>query len=336
MNHITSLIVYNNSKWLNTSINSFQFYFPNEKILIVDNNKTEIKLSSRKNVTYLKYEGESKKHGSVIDFIINWCKNNNIDILVHIEPDCTILGKEWFNNLLNAIYEGYWMAGCCLRVDRSIHITPTAWLTNKVDHTFMPSSKEEKDEFIDLLGFQELRSQYTLWDKVIAELLTMHLNEEYKPEDLNDLCHLRDKFLKSPKFIFILGLVLNYLPEYEKNFLLKLKEADEKSIVDFIDYIIKEHITNPQRWDTGGKNWFIAHKNNKAKLVQGKDIFHFLNGSEYETGKNELCSTEKTLSSFAVETASNIVCNIARYLKPSEVLERIPEIRKFNYSPKIF
>jgi hypothetical protein len=54
---------------------------------------------------------EPMHHGHAMNFMRQWCVENDYQIMVHIEPDCSFTGTIWLQNLVRAIEEGYWMAG---------------------------------------------------------------------------------------------------------------------------------------------------------------------------------------------------------------------------------
>src|SRR4030095_11562616 len=56
-------------------------------------------------------EGPPFSHGSALDHARSWCVTNNIDTMVIFEPDCVVRGRAWFEDLVNAVAGGAWMAG---------------------------------------------------------------------------------------------------------------------------------------------------------------------------------------------------------------------------------
>jgi len=155
------LVSYYSYGWTKKCLESLFYFFPEHPVLIVDNTPcitdSEYRKNSYKNrlcsknypLTYDKiFEVErkwfkSKKniqviqtphylfHGNAVNFALKWCYFNEIKTAVHIEPDCLVGGKNWLENLLKAIDEGYWMAGGCRLEDGVLHPTPTIWLVYK-------------------------------------------------------------------------------------------------------------------------------------------------------------------------------------------------------------
>jgi hypothetical protein len=50
-----------------------------------------------------------EQHGLCIDLTVEWCKKNNVDIMLHIEPDCLITGDKWYYDVLEIINKGAWV-----------------------------------------------------------------------------------------------------------------------------------------------------------------------------------------------------------------------------------
>jgi hypothetical protein len=129
--------------WTQQCIRCFQDWFPELKILVVDNNPTsadQIKgwnwcgnagqkwkcffkyclaerdwLEKQSNVILLKPDRKNNQqitHGKCIDLAADWCKENNFDIMLCVEPDNFFDKVEWFYALLEPlVLEDYWMTG---------------------------------------------------------------------------------------------------------------------------------------------------------------------------------------------------------------------------------
>lgn len=125
--------------WMQQCVNYFRKWFPELKILVIDNNpdsRDQIKdwnftenpnpkwmayfdfclaesewLSQQDDVILLKVDREDNRqitHGQTLDLALEWCKENNIPIMLCVEPDVEIKGTQWFYNLLKPIEEGKW------------------------------------------------------------------------------------------------------------------------------------------------------------------------------------------------------------------------------------
>jgi GT2 family glycosyltransferase len=147
--------------WTQECLNSIFKFIPDCKILLIDNNPSKFDdinrkksfancldskdkilrshnlcelerkwFSSKSNIIVLKTE-KRLDHGRAINLAAKWCWDNDIPIMIHLEPDCVITGKIWIENLLNALDNNYWMASGHQYPDGSLHITPSAWLIKK-------------------------------------------------------------------------------------------------------------------------------------------------------------------------------------------------------------
>jgi hypothetical protein len=127
--------------WTQQCILCFQKWLPELKILVVDNNPTHPRqmtdwnwcdagekwnyffpyclaerdwLEQQDNVILLKpnRKGDQQiRHGEAIDFAVGWCKENNIDIVLCMEPDTSFKNIDWFYDLLDPIlHQGKWIA----------------------------------------------------------------------------------------------------------------------------------------------------------------------------------------------------------------------------------
>jgi hypothetical protein len=47
-------------------------------------------------------------HGEAINYALEWCLKNHIIKMIHIEPDCIVSGRQWYDNLLQAYDAGNW------------------------------------------------------------------------------------------------------------------------------------------------------------------------------------------------------------------------------------
>ena len=127
-----------NYDWSKYSIPLIHKYLSSEKLVIVDNNKNPDELEFVRKYTSIILPGDrSNSHGQGIDIAVQWCRENDIDILVHIEPDCTLTSRLWFDSLVQPIVNGdAWMTGGVRMGQGYIHICPTAWLVSEIKHTF--------------------------------------------------------------------------------------------------------------------------------------------------------------------------------------------------------
>ena len=154
MKLIFVMVAWNTLKWVQKSIPQFLEHFDDYNLLVVDNNsiKSEEKwiqvhadeadyIKGQK-VIYAKsdwpYDNSysRRSHGLGIDFAKNWCVKNGYDVIIHIEPDCGIFGRKWFDNILAAYNDDTWMIGSCRLTYGPIHPTPALFILDKFQHTF--------------------------------------------------------------------------------------------------------------------------------------------------------------------------------------------------------
>ena len=133
----TAMVSFFTDGWTQQCVECFKKLLPNTEVLVVDNNPTSFNqidswnkfrfphnkcrnlfrycLAERdwlkSNVTLLDNTGSSQKsHGQGMDIALSWCKTNQIDVLIAIDPDCVFYTIKWFHNLLQPIIkEDAWM-----------------------------------------------------------------------------------------------------------------------------------------------------------------------------------------------------------------------------------
>ena len=140
--------------WIQNSIRSFGKYFPDMKILVVDNNphykeqcsewnwSNNIKtkwnayfnfclaerewLKNQSNVILLDKEITTKQttHGKCMDIALEWCKNNNKENMLCVEPDNSFSGNAWFHYLSDFLADDKHMVGIKFSDELSNHIHP--------------------------------------------------------------------------------------------------------------------------------------------------------------------------------------------------------------------
>jgi len=158
--------------WTQQCIRCFQDWFPELKILVVDNNPTSINqienwnflanpnpkwrclfkfclaerewLKEQSNVILLEPErkiaNKQISHGQCVDIALNWCKENDIDIILCVEPDTAFFGVEWFYNQLEPILDDrWWMTATQLRektLSHAVQPCPLMVKVNKIEWSF--------------------------------------------------------------------------------------------------------------------------------------------------------------------------------------------------------
>lgn len=126
--------------WTEHSTPLFRRYFPIEDWLVIDHNgvPSEKEYLLRHNAIVLPDHG--KTHGDGMDRALEWCKQHSIDVMIHWEPDCTISGNSWVQNMVIAIERGAHMAGSVCFCGM-IQPCPSAWLVDEVKHSFNPTPR---------------------------------------------------------------------------------------------------------------------------------------------------------------------------------------------------
>ena len=142
--------LYNANKeyeWTKMWAGQLREFLPDETIIAIDHNHTkeEIKICEESGITVLPRKTNhsfSRAHGAAFDSAAEWCRENNIDVMVHIEPDVAIYGREWFDNLMNGIEEGFWVSGIFRRAYADVlHGCVSAWSLKHCEHSFKDCRK---------------------------------------------------------------------------------------------------------------------------------------------------------------------------------------------------
>ena len=172
------LVAYKTVSWMPVALNSFHQHFPDETLIVVDNNRSESADAAREHqylrersfCTLIMPEASSdRSHGAGIDSAVLWCRSNQIRYLVHFEPDCLILGRKWYVELKQALKAGNSMAGSHRKSYGPIHPTPSIW-----DLSFTHSSFRQA-----VRGNDEAHPRFhELFD---LELLLSYCRSTYEP-----------------------------------------------------------------------------------------------------------------------------------------------------------
>ena len=122
--------------WTRICVNSFREHFPYETLIAVDHNENpqEKTFCEKHNVMVLKSNKE-KFHSNGIKIALDKIKEK-FDAMILIEPDCLIMGKEWYKEISKALEKGFWMAGSSKLEWGPIHPCPTGWLLEKIPFSF--------------------------------------------------------------------------------------------------------------------------------------------------------------------------------------------------------
>lgn len=66
-------------------------------------------------------------HGESIDAAFKHVQELGYEIALHVEPDCLVMGKDWFHDLLKPLNEGMWMTSTKKLPSGRFHPTASMW-----------------------------------------------------------------------------------------------------------------------------------------------------------------------------------------------------------------
>lgn len=143
------LISYHTDRWIKVALRSYRRHFPDGMVLVIDNNpapgapgwtplceQERAWLRARPDVLLVVNEAPHKGHGTGMDCALAWCLENDVEAMLHFEPDCLITGTRWFEALQDALDAGAWMAGSHRKLYGPIHPAPSLWRTREVRASF--------------------------------------------------------------------------------------------------------------------------------------------------------------------------------------------------------
>ena len=190
---IVVIVSYFSYGWTQQCVDSLLNFFPECRILAVDNNPSKydqpMRASSFRNSRSVWPYNTKKKiilnwgqfcelerewinshtniatiqtplrfsHGQSLNLATRYCAKEKIKKMVLIEPDCTIYGTAWLHNLLGALDQGYWMASGRMN-NKWLHPCPSAWLVDslkQVSFNCVDKGADIYDDFFDkYFGFE--------------------------------------------------------------------------------------------------------------------------------------------------------------------------------------
>jgi hypothetical protein len=178
---VPTLVAYHTADWIQVAVVSYLEHFPEDRILVVDNNprrgepgwdsdceRERYWLRAHPRVDHVVntlvpcgFNGE-RLHGHGVELAVQWCRDRGAEVLVHFEPDCVIEGRRWRDNLLQAIESGSWMAGAHRKAWGSIHPTPSAWRIDRLRVTFCGWERDADSRhprYAELIDTERLRAE---------------------------------------------------------------------------------------------------------------------------------------------------------------------------------
>lgn len=139
------LVAYRSPLWLKVAVGSFLARFPDQQILVVDNNPRPGErgwhpaceeerqwLAAHPGVRLLPNDGDDRTHGAGMDLALAWCREHGVEAMLHIETDCYVSGVDWYRHLTEAIDRGAWMAACHRKAWGPLHPCPSIWKVDEV------------------------------------------------------------------------------------------------------------------------------------------------------------------------------------------------------------
>ncbi|MHA2427496.1 MAG: hypothetical protein ACXADB_05695 [Candidatus Hermodarchaeia archaeon] len=79
-------------------------------------------------------------HGEALTFAATWLRENSVDVMLAVEPDCVLTGRTWYEALLEPIRsEGMWCTYSKVAyptLDPIGHICPSMWLLEQISDGF--------------------------------------------------------------------------------------------------------------------------------------------------------------------------------------------------------
>lgn len=181
MKIVPILVAYHSAHWLGVAIESYLEHFPGDRLLVVDNNprrgeigwapectRERAWLASHPSVLLIDNPAppdgllNNRTHGAAMDVALDWARAQGADVLLHLEPDCLVTGRQWRENLLAALDAGAWMAGGYRQCHGPIHPTPSAWRIADVKASFKITPWKGRDElhprFHELVDVESLKN----------------------------------------------------------------------------------------------------------------------------------------------------------------------------------
>jgi len=161
------------------AISSFSRHFPEERLLVVDNNPLPEQVFKRRTLfnwvpnvdderNWLKRRQDiiiirpniekidvPLFHGDGLNCARKWCLRNGYDAMCHFEPDCLIRGRDWYIRLRQGI-DRNWMCGLYKRAGHGIAPCPCLWMlepTKHIDFNVQPKRGDVNDlQYEELVG----------------------------------------------------------------------------------------------------------------------------------------------------------------------------------------
>jgi hypothetical protein len=140
-------VLYYDNGWPAHMLKSFRQHFPTEPLLLVDHLPDDVDLApeflSDKHcwITHNPRGHNAGGHGGGMDAAADYLRSRKVKYMVHIEPDCTFTGREWFDSMMEAVQNGAIMAGPNQYPYGPIHPCPSIWNVDAIPCSFKTDYK---------------------------------------------------------------------------------------------------------------------------------------------------------------------------------------------------
>jgi hypothetical protein len=176
---LTCIIDFSSGEWLPIVLTSYRTFFPDSPALLIDNNPMPngelLTIAQRFGCALLRSEGAQDDghlyvdgafgHGVGMDLALEYARQRGFEYLLHLEPDCLILGESWWTKFEEALLHGASMVGSHRKAYGPIHPTPSVWRVNDVTTSFRAGAREDDilhprfAELFDLPGLRRRTAQ---------------------------------------------------------------------------------------------------------------------------------------------------------------------------------
>jgi len=97
-----------------------------------------------------------RSHGLGMDFALDFCKQYNFDWMLHIEPDCKVFGREWYDQLIE-IAPDYDVIAIFKTSFGPIQPCLSLWRVRSIKHSFkLQSMNTDHPRFNELVSIPNL------------------------------------------------------------------------------------------------------------------------------------------------------------------------------------
>lgn len=189
MKCVTCIVCFHTISWIKRCLSSYRKFIPNGPIVIINNNPSkgspsfidsygiirEWSLKCDKEINWLQEQKEviviqpqsagHLTHGKAIHEALLWAQMADFENLVHIEPDCEIFGRDWFDLIIKKVNNGSWMAGCSIAENGALKVTPTSWLIKEAINFDFDISRREGAYIGDDWGNKYWDTGQLAWSK---------------------------------------------------------------------------------------------------------------------------------------------------------------------------